>query len=232
MMRFFQNWWGWVLDYCYVAYWTVRGIVRPGDPAQYAAGKYPQAAPIVLVPGVYESWQFMKPIADHMYEEGYAVHALTGLGYNTGKIPDMAQVVSEYITAHNLNQVVVIAHSKGGLIAKLAMMNGAAGARIKHIIALNTPFLGSKYAYLFLIPSVRTFAPRHKIIRMLAENHIANQHITSIYSQFDPHIPETSFLEGADNNALPMVGHFRPIGNAEVLRMIARIVKERTAGGR
>ena len=119
------------------------------------------------------------------------------LGYNIGAIDVMARIVSEYLESLNLRDVIVIAHSKGGLIAKQALAKPDTVHRVRHVIAINTPFSGSRYANLFLMPSVRMFMPTGLIITQLALNNAINSHISSLYSVFDPHIPETSHLEGA-----------------------------------
>jgi hypothetical protein len=43
---------------------------------------------------------------------------------------------------------------------------------------------------------------------------------------FDPHIPETSRLEGAQNIILPTVGHFRPLGDPDSLNLISTLVHQ------
>jgi hypothetical protein len=52
-----------------------------------------------------------------------------------------------------------------------------------------------------------------------------NRRISSLYSVFDPHIPETSHLEGAENIVLPTIGHFRPLGAPRTLHLITAILK-------
>jgi len=76
--------------------------------------------------------------------------------------------------------------------------------------------------------SVRMFMPKGAVIQQLALNLVINQHISSLYSVFDPHIPETSHLEGAENVVLPTIGHFRPVGDALTLETIDRILARLT----
>ena len=166
----------------------------------------------------------MQPIAEDLYRAGHPVHVLDKLGYNVGAIPKMALVVSEYLEHADLHDVTVIGHSKGGLIGKLVFADLDPSRRIKHVIAINTPFSGSRYASLFRLPSVRMFAPTSAVIRQLTQNAIVNKNISSLYSVFDPHIPETSRLAGAENIVLPSIGHFRPIGDAATLSIVRTIV--------
>ncbi len=214
---------GWARDYGYVAYWMARALVSRSKPEAMlhpAAGK----APVVLIPGVYESWRFMQPVAQHLYDLGHPVHVLDKLGYNVGAIPAMATIVSEYLEGIDLRDVTIIAHSKGGLIGKYAMSRPDTLSRVRRLIAINSPFSGSRYAYLFLLRSVRVFRPTGPIIRELTRNLLVNDKISSLYSVFDPHIPETSQLLGAENIVLPTIGHFRPLADSHTLGVISAIL--------
>jgi triacylglycerol lipase len=219
---------GWFLDYCYVAYWLTRSLFSRTSPEQFRHPPTGPYAPILLIPGVYENWRFMQPIAAHVYRAGHPVHVLDNLGYNSGAIAAMARIVSDYLQRCNLQDVVVIAHSKGGLIAKHALADPDTARRVKHVIAINTPFSGSRYAYLFVLRSVRMFTPTGSTIKGLALNNAINRQITSLYSVFDPHIPESSHLAGAENVILPTIGHFRPIADARTLTTIDRILADLT----
>jgi triacylglycerol lipase len=219
-----QRLWGWILDYCYVVYWIVRGFFSKSSSDLFLRPQTAPRTPILLIPGVYENWRFMQPIAAHLYRAGHPVHVVDKLGYNTGTIPAMAVIVSEYLKSLDLRDVVLIAHSKGGLIAKQALGTPDTLRRVKHVIAINTPFSGSRYANLFLLPGVRMFRPSGSVIRQLALNLAINRQISSLYSVFDPHIPETSHLDGAENIILPTIGHFRLIGDSLTVETIDRIL--------
>ncbi|QTG80931.1 alpha/beta hydrolase [Arthrobacter crystallopoietes] len=223
--------WAWLQDYAYVAYWQVHGFLFRDDPAPYlqAAGREDQ--PVLLIPGIYEKWQFLKPIADDLRQAGHPVHVVEPLGYNRGTVAKMAELVSAYLAAANLQNVTIVAHSKGGLIGKYAMtMPGAAG-RIARMVAINTPFSGSVYARFFLVPSIRALSPSNSALRSLAAELSVNHRITSVYSSFDPHIPGGSELPGAENIELDLMGHFRIIGDSKVLKVIRSVLSGKGASG-
>ena len=221
---------GWVLDYAYVTYWWVRALLDRSRPDKYLHPATGPNAPILLIPGVYESWRFMQPVAEHLFRAGHPVHVLDKLGFNTGAIAAMGQLVREYLQQLDLTDVIVVAHSKGGLIAKSALAEADTLSRIRRVIALNTPFAGSRYAYLFLLGSVRMFTPTGPVIRALQADLALNRSISSLYSVFDPHIPETSHLDGAENIMLPAIGHFRPIAAPDTLRTVDAIIARSTTG--
>ncbi|WP_104180784.1 triacylglycerol lipase [Arthrobacter sp. B0490] len=217
----------WVLDYAYVGFWQVHGFLFRVDPAQYltpAAGAPEGKAPVLLIPGIYETWQFMRPIADHLHRAGHPVHVVQKLGYNRGTVEAMAQLAAGYLEEHDLTDVVIVAHSKGGLIGKFLMTMSSVAPRISRLVAVNTPFSGSIYAEFFLLPSIRAFSPHNTTLRRLRADIESNRRITSIYGRFDPHIPGGSFVEGARNVQLGTMGHFRPIADTRVLEEIDRAI--------
>ena len=221
---------GWLLDYVYVARWTGRALLGRGQPDQWLHPAGRPRSPVLLIPGVFESWRFLQPVAEHLHRRGHPVHVLDELGWNTRSIPDLAVLVADHLEQEDLRDVTVVAHSKGGLIAKQAFGQPATLARVRHLIAVGTPFSGSRYASLFLLPSVRMFAPRASVIRALALETAVNRRISSLYSVFDPHIPETSHLDGAENIVLPTIGHFRPLGDPRTLDVVDAILDRPAAG--
>lgn len=214
------HWW---FDYLYVTRWQLRAVFFSSRLP--APSKLQDGLPVVLIPGVYENWHFMWPVVTRLSLEGHPIHVIQKLGYNTGNIPEAAKMVEEYLTEHNLQKVLIVAHSKGGLVAKYAMMSEHVKDRVVHLIAINTPFSGSIYAYLFLIPSVRVFMPKSPMIRALKRSTESNRKTTSIYSEFDPHIPKGSYLEEAENIRLPLFGHFKVLGDRLLLDTVADCIK-------
>lgn len=215
--------WSWLLDYAYVGFWQVHGFLFRTDAVDYLHDVDPQARPVLLLPGVYERWQFMQPIAERLHALGHPVHVVESLGYNRGSIAQMAALVNDYLRGRDLRDVFIVAHSKGGLIGKYVMSDDDGdrdSRRVAGMVTINTPFSGSVYARFFLLPSIRAFAPANKVLRGLAENQAVNSRIVSIYSAWDPHIPGGSSLPGARNIVLASSGHFRVIADPELLAAV------------
>lgn len=218
----------WLLDYLYAGYWQAHGILLRSDPQRYLDPSRTRQ-PVLLIPGVYERWQFLRPLADALAERGHPIHVLPGLGWNTRTVTASADVVRDYLQGRDLSDVLLVAHSKGGLIGKHAMLHQDPEGRIDRMIAVATPFAGSVYARLFLVPSIRAFSPRDRTLRMLAEQLEVNARITSIWGAFDPHIPGGSRLDGATNVLLGTSGHFRILRQPELVDAVLAAA-ERPAG--
>lgn len=202
----------WFRDYVYAMRWLGVGVLRRHDPALYRRPD-PDEPPIVLIPGIYERWTFLRPVADLLREHRYDVHAVPDLRYNAGTIDQMAAVVDRYIRAEGIDRCVLVAHSKGGLIGKRLLAHHNEATVIKGLVAVNTPFNGSVLAWLLPLPAIRVFLPNSPELTALAASSHVNRRIVSVYGRFDPHIPGGSCLEGAHNIRLETRGHFLPLND-------------------
>lgn len=234
---------GWRLqDYAYVLVRQLAGLLarRAGPPVAVApsgAGDPGGAAPapVVLVPGVYESWTFLRPLGAVLAAAGHPVHVLPALGYNRGPIPEAARALRDLVVAEDLTGVVVVAHSKGGLVGKLAMASEDPDGRLAGMVAIATPFAGSRYARWVPLRPVRAFVPTDATLVALAAERAVDARIASVYSRFDPHIPDCCALEGAEANVeLATPGHFRLLADPRlpgvVLEQVARLSVRPTPG--
>jgi triacylglycerol lipase len=209
-----------LVDYAW-AYRLRFGALRRRDPAVLLPGTL---RPILLMPGVYETWHFLQTVGVHLNRLGYPVHVIPTFGRNLLPIASMAELAGDYLEQNDLRNVAIVAHSKGGLIGKTLMLADDRGPRIASMVAINTPFGGSDYAHLVPIRTLREFVPTHETIVTLAGNAVVNRHITSVYSSWDPIIPNGSFLDGATNIELSVTGHFRILDRPDLLVAVERAV--------
>lgn len=207
-------------DYGYVAARQVAGVVRPRRPVPRGPGG---RDPVVLLPGVYETWQLLAPVATALARAGHPVHAVPGLGYNRRPFAEAADRTAAFLVETDLHDVVLVAHSKGGLVGKRVMLSPA-GTRVAGMVAVATPFNGSSYARYLLGRTLRAFSPRDAALLALAAERDVDARITAVYPRFDPHIPETGRLEGGRNVELPLAGHFLPLGDPSLVEVVAREV--------
>ena len=216
----------WVQDYLYVAFWQLAGLAHRGGTEPFLRPEHPRDPTIVIIPGVYESWRFMRPLAALLHRHGHPVHVVATLGYNRGTIPEAAQLVAEHLAEENLTDVVVVAHSKGGLIGKYIMLHHDPDGRILGMVAINTPFAGSPYARWIPLAAVRAFVPTDATLAALTADLVVNARITSVSGPFDPHIPGGSDLDGAANVHLATPGHFRILSDPELVPTILSALAE------
>ncbi|GAA4367133.1 hypothetical protein GCM10023166_13100 [Paeniglutamicibacter cryotolerans] len=228
----------WALDYLYAGSRQIVSVFRRRPPESYAHGD-PLRPVIVLLPGVYESWLFLEPAAALLNTAGWRVFSVPGLGFNVKPIPESAGLLAEELARlqqQGVSSCIFLAHSKGGLIGKRAMLDAHqthGGMAVLGMVAIGTPFSGSEYARYMPTPSLRHFSPMDKVLLSLQEQTILNSKVVSIYPEFDPHIPAGSALTGALNVQVPVSGHFRTLSQAAVLDEVVAAVRtfERESAG-
>lgn len=221
-MRLLRDLGWWVRDYAYALVWQARALVDRTDPDSFLSG---DRLPIVVLPGVYETWQFLRPLIAAVHRRGHPVHVVPVLRSNRLPVREAADLVTAYLESRGVRKCVVLAHSKGGLVGKQIMLDDAA-ERIVGMVAVATPFGGSRYGRMMLVPTLRVFSPRSATIRDLSGATGVDARIVSVFARLDPHIPEGSALAGAAKNVmLETGGHFRILADprviAEVLALAA-----------
>ncbi len=211
-------------DYGLALRWQMRSASRRDGPDAWEHPAHVVGAPVVLVPGVYERWTFLRPLAAALYARGVRVHVVPELGRNARPYEVSAAVLGRYLVARDLHDVVLVAHSKGGLIGKLTMLEHDPGYRVARMVAVNTPFDGSPLARWTLSPALRAFRPAHPTIRALAAELAVNERIVNVQSRWDPHVPGGSTLPGAVAVALETPGHFRPLTDPRLRDVLAEVI--------
>nr|WP_325209807.1 alpha/beta fold hydrolase [Salinibacterium sp.] len=211
-----RAWW-WTIDYAYAGWWQVRALLPGARPARFTSG---ERRPVVVIPGVYETWRFMQPLVSRLHAAGHPVHVMPNLRHNLGRVQDAAALVAAQLEQRELHDVVVVAHSKGGLIGKALMLDPRVAGRVTAMVAVSTPFSGSRYARLFWVPSLRSFSPYSPTTVQLGRERGVNSRIRSLFGVFDPHIPEGSELPGAENVRVPVGGHFRILAHPRTVELV------------
>ncbi|HET8879249.1 MAG TPA: alpha/beta hydrolase [Arthrobacter sp.] len=207
----------WALDYAYAVgrQWRSAASRVSSDEFLTGAGR-----PVVVIPGIFEDWRFMLPLIRELHDAGHPVHVVTVLQRNRLAVPKAAALIADYLRDRDLKDTLIVAHSKGGLIGKFAMMSLDPDRRLVRMVAVASPFSGSRYAGFMLLPSLRALSPRSAVTLQLSREQRVNERITSIYGLFDPHIPEGSELPGARNIRLDTGGHFRILAHQETIRTV------------
>ncbi|HEY4226577.1 MAG TPA: alpha/beta hydrolase [Pseudolysinimonas sp.] len=214
-----------IADYPNALRFRVRAARDWAVPASFAHGAL---RPVVILPGIYESWHYLRPIAERLNTDGHPVHVIPTLGLNRAPIPATAAHVHAQLVERGLTGVALVAHSKGGIVGKHVMALDDLEGRVDRLVAIASPFNGSAMARLAPNPALRAFLPEDPVITALAAERAINARITSIYPSFDPHIPDGCVLDGARNIELPVIGHFRILLQPAVIEAVREAVDRDT----
>ena len=124
-------------DYVYAGVRQLAFLAPPWAPARHRPtprrwrrGSH-ELAEVVLLPGVYEHWTFLRPLGDALSAAGHRVRVVHGLGSNRRAVVQTSERLGRALAASPAPAAgrVLVAHSKGGLIGKqLLVASGAANA--------------------------------------------------------------------------------------------------------
>ncbi|MBO3095907.1 esterase/lipase family protein [Cellulomonas dongxiuzhuiae] len=218
----------WARDYVWIVAAQARATLRPPPADALVSG---DRTPVVLLPGIYETWPVMHALARALHAAGHPVHVVPALGLNRLGLEESARLVAARLAELGPDPVVLVAHSKGGLIGKLVLADPVVGPHVAGLVAVNTPFAGSVYARWFPARPVRALSPLDPHVLALAHDVATHARIWSVYARFDPHVPGGSELPGAVNVRLPLDGHFRPLDDPRLHAVVVDAVGRLTAPG-
>ncbi len=212
----------WIRDYLSAARDHARGFWYRSPPTDYLGRVEGSASPVILIPGLLGKWHSLKSLGDSLSQKGHPVYVLDRLGYNLKSIPGSAETVRELIREKDLKNVVIVAHSKGGLIAKYVLAFLDPDAAIRKVIAVATPFGGSRMAKLSPFRFHAELRPESEIIRKLRDVSGVNSKIVSIFGVFDNHVQpiESCRLAGARNIRVEIHGHHLILHDPKVGEMV------------
>ena len=218
----------WIRDYLYAIHGHGLVFIHKNPPKHYLGHAVEGKKAIVLIPGVLEKWHFLKAIADPLSLKGHPIYVLEHLGYNTKEIHHTAESVREFIDKEKLKDVVIIAHSKGGLIGKHLLNFHNKDEKIKKVIAIASPFGGSHAVKFMPHKMFKELSPHSQTIKELSEKKEFNHKIVSIFGIFDNHVwPESSCrLGGAKNIEVHTHGHHRILFDKKVQDIIVSEVEK------
>ncbi|MFY9462258.1 MAG: alpha/beta fold hydrolase [Candidatus Sungiibacteriota bacterium] len=220
--------WHWTHDYLYALHTQSNAFIYRKPPEHYLGYIVENKRPVILIPGVYEKWHFLKALADPLSLKGHPIYALEHLGYNTKEVHHSAKLVRELIEEKDLYNVIILAHSKGGLIGKHLLAFDNKDGRVKKMIAIAAPFGGSHIVRFITHKSFREFRPEHETIKKLQEQKGVNHKIISIFGIFDNHVWPTSssVIEGGKNIQINCHGHHKILFDKHVRDIVLREIEK------
>ncbi|MCR8671826.1 triacylglycerol lipase [Agrococcus sp. HG114] len=227
----------WARDYAFAARMHLRSTLDPSRPP--LLGMPGARVHVLCIPGVVERWHFMEPLGRRLARAGFAVHFVPELGRNLLPVLDSAPIVGDAVdriaAAHPLARIVLVGHSKGGLIGKRLLVDRALHPdrpQPDGLVALATPFAGSSRARLLPGQYIREFDPSNEMLAALAAERSADARIRVVLPQIDPHVPRNRVPDGMRGVRLRESGHFRPLATPEAARAVVAAIDELTGAHR
>ncbi len=207
------------------------GMLRPrlSVPATPGQGA-PSRLPVLLIHGYVCNRGFWAPLSGQLAQAGVVHGAVDLEPVNAGiddVLPLVERAIAELLALAGGEQVVIVAHSMGGLVAR-AYLRRHGGAQVARVITLGTPHHGTALANLALGSNARQMSrpggqPNAWLAQLDADEppHTRTL-ITSIYSQHDNIVApqDSARLPGARNCAYAGLGHVALASDPRVLRQV------------
>lgn len=174
---------------------------------------------VILIPGFFETWIFLKYIADDLNRSGYKIHTIPDFNYNILPLHECTKVLNEYIKNNHLKNILFISHSKGGIIAKLIIDSNIDSSH--RSISVTTPYKGTIFGYLYLF-NLKELTPSSKLITSVINHPVIKDTIVNLYAKLDNHIlpNKNALLPDAKNIQVDVVGHTRILEDYRTLVVI------------
>lgn len=211
-----------LIDFAY----RMKGSWRfQGQKPKHFAQSDSRKSPVILLAGMSLRWQFLRHLGIRISLEGHAVYVVPGLGRNFLSVAASAQLIRKLIEKNDLRDVVIVAHSKGGIVGKYLLIHHNKDKRIKRLIAIAPPFYGSTWARLHKHPVLQELLPGSQFLQELNEHTEVNKRIEVILSEHDNVIvPHTTYLVGGHTVVVKGHGHHHVIFLEEVEDIIMKIL--------
>lgn len=225
-------------------------FVMPDEPAEILTGiDAPASPPVLLVHGYFSNrgmWvRFRQRLQTHA-KSAVEAGKMRGLIYTITLEPPFGTIESFAAQLHarieaicaetNHRQVIVIAHSMGGLVTRAYMVEHGA-ARIAQFVTLGTPHHGTRTATLGIGACVKQMRWQGEWIASLLERERvaggAKPPTVSIYTTNDDIVypPESSQLSWAENIAVSGVGHVGLLFSTEIVLHVVQAINRSSNTG-
>lgn len=209
------------------------------DPAPTVCGG---GLPVLLVHGYGCNSGYWQPMAREFRAAGISFHAVDlepVLGDIDGYLPQVSRAIDILRAATKASQVVIVAHSMGGLVAR-AWLSENGWQKVTKLITLGTPHQGTGLAQFGIGKNAAQMCSNDNpadpacnpwLARLNSVPDQRRERIVSLYSTQDNIIaPATSAcLPGATNIAFACIGHVALASTASVISCVIDFVRQANA---
>lgn len=152
----------------------------------------------------------------------------------------LAALLRQLIQVNQLapqRSIELVAHSMGGLIARLMLQDAALAAAVAHLVTLGTPHEGTQLARLLQTTKVRELRSGSEIIARLQgqlpwAGPPALPRLTAVWSPADVVLmpPESARVPGAHNVEVPDFSHFSYLVHPQAWRLAFTLLQDAEGG--
>ena len=230
-MKFHKKLLGWPREIVRLVEKHASFVVHSHPPAHYLGHIVEGKTPVILLPGITSKWMHMRGLGDPISLVGHPVYVVSELKDNMYGVSVLSEMLREFIASQGLKNVLLVAHSKGGLVGKHYLVNKNPDSCVLGMVAIAAPFSGSLLSHITPHPAYTELKTDSELVLELQRHTEINQRIISIFPEHDTHVwaEKGSFLENAlENISLPLAGHDSILSNIEVIQSTLKALEKLT----
>ncbi|AOZ72202.1 hypothetical protein BK816_01925 [Boudabousia tangfeifanii] len=214
----------------FASLWRYSRQVTP--PARWSEGEGPV---ILALPGINEHWPSLAVLLEYLHYSGWRI-MVPDLGTSHPEPSELAKVVDRKWRAQlGTSKVVLLGHSKGGLIAhelanlwdQMAATGEQSVPQVQAIVTLATPYRGSKWGYLFwsksAIGRLSPKAPHFQLAKY--QDSLENRPVYPINFAWDFKTLQVSTPDNTEPIVWPAWGHTLPLFDPRLASYVAGLLK-------
>ena len=206
------------------------GIVSPA-PRRVPAVAEPEEGdapiPVVLVPGYGVNRAYFSFFQMYLRRRGWPWVAVVNHRPFSAPVPYYAErlglYVDEVLRASGAEQVDIVGHSMGGLVAAFYVNVLGGNTRVRRLVTLGAPWRGTATWVFGGRRQARDMAPDSDVVKAVQELKVPT---TAIWSRSDAMIfpAERAKPDGGDAIELANLGHNEMLFSARVFRLVAQLL--------
>lgn len=207
-----------VADGVYAAGMQVRSRLDTRDAV--AIGPEDAEVLALAVPGAWDSWHFMEPLARKLATRGIRVSFMPELGHHlmpvAESVPIVATALDTLMVEAEGRPVVVLGHSKGGIVS-LRVLADLITRNIdqpRGLVAMSTPFGGTAWANRTRLSTVKELRLGSDALVQVRKDALSGVKIVSVRPAADPHVTSTFVPKSARRLRIRSAGHFQTLSSA------------------
>ncbi len=185
-------------------------------------------APIVFVPAAFRLMRLYFRL--HGFRRCYPAHFESGMGMRE-RAMHLASLVRKVRRVTGEKKVDMVAHSLGGIVARLAIAEHRLGPSLRTLVTLGSPHQGTYPARYGNTQLLRDLRPGSELLSRLAEKPLpARIRVVCLWSKNDLFVlpAESAILPGSENIDLTPATHYSYLLHPAVFERVRRVLTSPT----
>lgn len=180
---------------------------------------------VILLSGYGEPWTYMSNVKKHLLSLNLSVFEIPGFARNFKTISDQAVIVENFLKENKFENITLVTHSKGGLVAKYLLQYSKQSKNIKKVINIASPYGGVIWGH-FKLMNLHELKPKSAILNAL-NNKKGCEKIINIYPKIDNVVIKKDALKLSGclkEIELNVVGHANILFSKELLNCLSPLL--------